>query len=291
MLRLATARRLAVLILFLSLFFTKALPASASSLWAAAGDKSKDGGTLAGMTWDVPQGAKGELRLVIPRTGFRYLGLFLLDSTVGQYAVAGVNERGLTILTASADTEGPKKKLKGSANVVETLLIKFGTVDDALSNRQRLGKSRLTFLLLADQAKAAVVQIGSRGNCTVEVTGNGLLYQTNHYTHQKLLIENNRCPESSLVRLSRLQDLLVKRPGPFTVDDFLSVAGDTNNGPDNSIWRTGGSTGHHRTLASWVLFLPRNLPPESYFRLVNPGSNELYYEMRLDKSFWTEGTE
>jgi hypothetical protein len=40
-----------------------------------------------------------------------------------------------------------------------------------------------------------------------------------------------------------------------------------------------------------VAFLPRNSPPEIYFKLLNPGSIELNYEIKLDKPFWTEGIE
>lgn len=282
---------LAVFFFFLAILAVKETPALACSLWAATGDRSKDGGSLIGQTWDVPQGTRGELRLVIPEKGFRYLGLFPLTTRTGDNVVAGINERGLAIVTTTPDTMVPKKKLIGGANLIETILTSFVSVDTVLENRNLLSRSRPVFFVVADHSKIALVQIGSGGHLAVDVTGNGLFSHTNHYTHQNLLKENERYVGSSLLRLNRLQYLLVNHPDPFTIEDFLSIAGDQNNGPFNSIWRSGGSLKHERTLASWVAFLPKNSPPEIYFKLLNPGSNELNYDIKLDKPFWTEGIE
>ena len=282
---------LAVMVLCLAVLFMERPRVCACSLWAATGDRSKDKGTLVAQTWDVPHGTSGELRFVIPEKGFRYLGLFPMQEKTGGHAVAGINEHGLTTVKATADTIAPKKKLKGSGSVVEAILTSFVSVDAVLANRNFLARSRPAFLIVADHSKIALIQIGSGGHLAVEVTGNGLLYQTNHYTNQNLLKENERYIQNSLLRLNRLQHFLVNRPDPFTLEDFLSLAGDKGNGPDNSIWRIGGSPKKERTLASWVAFLPRNSPPELYFKLLNPGSQELNYELKLDRPFWTEGTE
>ena len=283
--------QLAVFFFCLAILAAEETRVFACSLWAATGDRSKDGGSLIGQTWDVPQGTRGEMRLVIPEKGFRYLGIFPLTARTGDNVVAGINERGLAIVTTTAYTMAPKKKLIGGANLTETILTSFVSVDAVLENRNLLSRSRPVFLVVADHSKIALVQIGSGGHLAVDVTGNGVFSHTNHYTHQNLLEENERYDGGSLLRLNRLQHLLVNHPDPFTIDDFLSIAGDRNNGPDNSIWRSGGSPKHERTLASWVAFLPRNSPPEIYFKLLNPGSNELNYEIKLDKPFWTEGIE
>jgi hypothetical protein len=277
--------------LCLVILFTRGTGAAACSLWTATGDRTKDGGTLAGQTRDVPHGVRGELRFVIPQKGFRYLGLFPLHDKRDGNGVAGINERGLTIVVATPDSMALKKKLIGSGNLVETILTSFETVDGILAHRNLLSKGRPMFLLIADHSKIALVQIGSGGHLAIESTSNGLFYQTNHYTNQNLLKENERYIESSLLRLNRLQYLLGKHTDPFTLDDFLSVASDRSNGSDNSIWRIGKSPQKERTIASWVVFLPKHSPPELYFKLVNPGSNELNYEIKLDKPFWTEGTE
>lgn len=283
-------KRVVIIVCFFILSF-QAPYATACSLWAATGDKFTVGGTLVGMTWDVPHKTKGELKLVIPEKGFRYLGLFPLEAKISAKIVAGINEHGLTIVTATADTVAWKKRLTGRSGIVETILTSFSSVDAVFARKSHFARSSPLFLIVADQSKVALVQIGPGGHFAVEVTSNGLLYQTNHYTEQGLLKENERYIENSLLRLNRLQHLLVNYYDRFSLDDFNALAGDRNNGPDNSIWRIGSLPKKERTLASWVVFLPKNSSPELYFKLVNPDSNELNYDIKLDKPFWTEGTE
>jgi hypothetical protein len=262
----------------------------ACTLWAVTGEGSKDGGSIIGQTWDTPRGTSGELRFVIPEKGFRYLGLFPLEAKSSDYVIAGVNEGGLVVVTAMADTISSKKKSIGRQNLAETILTTYGSVDGVLIKRDVLAKSSPIFLILGDYSKIALIQIGSKGRFKVETTGNGLFYHTNHYTDQGLLQDNKRYSGNSLLRRNRLQYLLEKYPQPLSLDEFLLIASDKGNGPDHSIWRT-GSGSQERTLASWIVILPKTSPPEIYFKLVNPGSNELNYEIKLDKPFWTEGTE
>ena len=243
------------------------------------------------MTWDAPQGIKGELRLVIPKRGSRFLGLFPLQTKDRHNIVAGINELGLVIITASANSKLPRKRFVGNSNLVETILTSFGTVDAVMANKSLFSKARPMFLIIADHSKIILAQIGSAGKHTVNVAGNVLFYHTNHYTHQNLLKENELFVENSILRLNRLQNLLASHQEAFVMDVFLSIAGDRGNGPDNSIWRIGSSEKEERTLASWVAYLSKNSPPELYFKLLNPGANELNYEIKLDRIFWNEGTE
>lgn len=280
--------RIIILLFILSLEGPIAL---ACSMWAATGDRLRDGGTLVGMTWDVPRGMKGELRFVIPEKGSRYLGLFPLHVEDNDIVIAGINELGLVVVTASADSKKSKKKPRRGGNLVETILTSFGTVDSVLTDRKIFSEAHPLFLIIADSTKIALIQIGSGGKHTVDSTNNGLFYQTNHYTRQNLLKENELYVKNSVLRLNRLQYLIVNHTRPFTLDDFLSIAGDRSNGPDNSIWRIGSSENKERTLASLVVYLSENSPPELYFKLLNPSSNELGYEIKLDRLFWIEGTE
>jgi hypothetical protein len=103
---------LAVMVLCLTVFFMEGPRVCACSLWAVTGDRSKDKGTLVAQTWDVPHGTSGELRLVIPAKGFRYLGLFSMQEKTGCNAVAGINEHGLATVKATADTIALKKKIE-----------------------------------------------------------------------------------------------------------------------------------------------------------------------------------
>lgn len=283
--------KLSGIIICLLIFSLEGSHALACSLWAAAGDRLKDGGTLVGMTWDVPQGIKGELRLVIPKKGSRYLGLFPLQTKDRNNIVAGINELGLVIITASANSKSSRKRFIGKNNLIETILTSFGTVAAIMANKNLFSRARPMFLLIADHSKIILAQIGSAGKHTVDVAGNALFYQTNHYTHQSLLDENELFVENSMLRLNRLQNLLANHQEPFVVDVFLSVADDRGNGPDNSIWRIGSTEKKERTLASWVAYLSKNSPPELYFKISNPGANELNYGIKLNRIFWTEGTE
>lgn len=279
------------LIVWLLILSLEGSDAFACSLWAAIGDRSKDGGALIGMTWDAPQGLKGELRLVIPKKGSRYLGLFPRRSRNSNNVVTGINELGLVVSAASADSISFRKRLSGSGNLIKTILTSFATVDAFLTNKRLISQAQPALLIVADCAKIALVQIGTRGKYIVAVRENGLLYQTNHYTHQSLLKENELYIENSILRLNRLQYLLAVHPGPFSIEDFLAIADDKGNGPDNSIWRVGSLEKKEKTLARWVVYLSKNSPPELYFKILNPGVNELNYEIKLDRAFWTEGTE
>lgn len=275
----------------LFVFLSGTQDTKASSLWAVTGEKSRDGGTLFGQTWDVPHGTRGELRLVIPKNNLRYLGLFPLNTGKDDVPVAGVNECGLAVGSAMPETLARGIKYAGGGRVVEKILTSFPSVDAVLTHKDIFLTSPPLFLLLADHSKIAIVEIGPSGHISVDTTVNGLLYHTNHYRSQDLLKYNGRYSEGSLFRLNRLQHFLRQNSGPISLDDFLSMAQDQGQGPDLSIWRAGSSLQRNRTLSSLVMLLPRNKAPELYFRLANPGNNELYYEMKLDRPFWTEATQ
>lgn len=280
-----------VVTMCLTLLLTEGTAAIACSLWAATGDGLTDGSTLVGHTWDVSPGTEGELRLVIPQKGFRYLAVFPTKTKGDRHTTAGINEHGLTAVKATPDTAAPTGQLIGKADLIERILTSFATVDSVLTSRRLLAQSKPLFLVIADRSKIALVQIGSGGILASQATSKGLLCHTNHYTHQSLLKENKRYARESVARLNRLQHLLSHSPTPLTADHFLAIASDRANGPDTSIWLTGSGLNKKVTLASWVVSLPPKAPPELYFRLLNPRCPEVSYEIKLDKPFWFEGTE
>jgi hypothetical protein len=128
-----------VLLLALASFalLTFCPPAHGTTLWAAAGAAVQDGGTLLGKNYDGKH-VNLELRMVIPRQGLSYLGLFPLPSRKGQGPVAGVNEKGLAVVSANADTLHEGKQGHSAERLPEALLTGFETVEDALSNRTSL---------------------------------------------------------------------------------------------------------------------------------------------------------
>ena len=93
------------------------------------------------------------------------------------------------------------------------------------------------------------------------------------------------------MRLSRIGELLDGQSAPFNQEDFIAFSRDRNDGPDDSLWRTGGKPDGTRTLASWIVSLPPEAPPELFFRLANPGEPEQTMRLTLDRPFWTSMNE
>lgn len=95
------------------LFLSVSTKVSACTLWAAAGDRLADGGTMIHKNRDWNPDHQQDLRLVIPKNGLRYLSLYITGNEwVG--TKAGVNSDGLVIVTASASAyyESVDKTLK-----------------------------------------------------------------------------------------------------------------------------------------------------------------------------------
>jgi hypothetical protein len=72
----------------------------------------------------------------------------------------------------------------------------------------------------------------------------------------------------------------------LTLEDFIAFSQDRNAGPDDSIWRTGGTPERERTLASWIVSLPKDVPPEIFIRLADPGKAIKTDRVKLDAAFW-----
>ena len=97
--------------------------ASACTLWAAAGDRVAGGSTMIHKNRDWSPDHQQELRLVTPKSGFRYLSLYATGNEwVG--TKAGVNTEGLVIVTASAPGYLDKKvRFQGRTNTATLLCL------------------------------------------------------------------------------------------------------------------------------------------------------------------------
>ena len=262
----------------------------ACTLWAAAGEKVEDGGTIIAKNRDyVPQ--KSELKLVIPKDGFKYFGVFPVESERWQGLVAGINEKGLAIVSATAGSISRKKRNTGMEGLNSKILAAYSSVDSVLENKTMFTKSRPVFYLIADKEKIAVIEVAPGGEISIRTIKNGVLFHTNHYTDEKLLKANEKIGKSSLARFKRIGNLLNNCPSCFTADNFVTFSEDIADGPDNSIWRTGGTPGKERTLATWIIYIPEKGDPELYVKFVNPDEPIRVYTMKLDIPFWTEGIE
>ncbi len=277
--------KIAVLIGLFALCLGLAPAASACTLWGAAGEKVEGGGTLIAKNRDWTPTQVQDVRRVVPRDGFMYLGLFATDEE-GTGLKAGVNEKGLVVVTATASVipgerrGNPDRKSISSSEILKTC----STVEEVTSQLDRF--THASYYLIADKAKVAVIEVGPGGKATARITENGTLAQTNHYLDEPLRILNKKVSQSSRDRYDRIRELLSKDPDGFSLEDFVAFSEDKNAGPDNSICRTGSSPARSRTLATWIIENPASGAPLLYLKVANPDEPERTMRLSLDESFW-----
>lgn len=264
------------------MLFVYSVPAQACTLWGAAGNAVQGGGTLLVKNRDWTPDHQQQLRLVNPQSGYRYVGLFADGKVPG--LKAGINEKGLTVVSASVGSipQAERRKMPKKRAVMAKLLATCESVDEALT-RTDLFVGPL-FLVLADKTKVAYIESGPNGQYAVHSETNGVLSHTNHYIETNMLEANRRIGASSLARYERISSLLHTQES-FTANDFIGFSCDQSHGPDRSIWRTGGKPGGERTLATWMVQLPETGEPLLYLRLANPGEAEVIRQYPLSAIF------
>ncbi len=263
----------------------------ACTLWAAAGERAAHGGSLIAKNRDwTPE--PDEVRLVAPARGFRFLGLFPVRAGKRPGAVAGVNEKGLTVVVASAGSIPREERTKGGKGLLRQLLTEFSTVEEVLARRTLFSRTHPVIYLLADSRRIAWVEVAPAGRFALRDSAGGVLSHTNHFLDAALIDANQKIGQSSRARLARIEELLAGKARPLTREDFIAFSGDRSAGPDNSIWRTGSRPERERTLATWIVSLPKDAPPELFVRLADPGAAERTGTLNLDAAFWKrpEGT-
>jgi len=266
-------------------------PACADTLWAAAGSPVEGGGVLVAKNHDdrlLPT----ELRLVAPRKGFTYLGLFSMGSPTLHGPLAGVNEKGLAVVTAVPETlppgPGPNPSME---RIADSLLTSYESVDRIIADQRILKQGPPAFYLIADNTRIALVETAPHGGISVISLTDGILAHTNHYTDERFLALNRQAAKGSEPRLERITRLLKSSTVPFTQDAFTALSHDRGAGRDDDILRVRQSPDTHqvRTLATWVLFIPAAKPAELHVGIFGPDGGETEYDFKLDKPFWTEG--
>jgi len=262
-----------------------AATAPACTLWAAAGERTAGGGTIIAKNRDWTPEAD-EVRLAVFRNGRRFLGLFPVRDGRRPSAVAGISEKGLVFVTATAGSVPQAEREKGGRGLAGKVLSEFASVADVLENRAIFSRAHPSIYLIADRRRIAWIEVAPGGRVGVRTTDSGSLCHTNHYLDDELRAFNPRIGRSSAVRQDRILQLLDTGPPRLTPEDFIDFSRDIHAGPDDSIWRTGGKAGRERTLATWIVSLPKNAPPEIFIRLANPGEPERTMRMPLDSPFW-----
>jgi hypothetical protein len=275
-----------ILILLAPLLAVPSLPsaATACTLWAAAGERAAEGVLIAKNRDWKPEA--DEVRMASLKGGRRYVGLFpIREGFVKPGAVAGISEMGLVFVSATAGSVPAAEREKGAAGLSGKIL-SCESVAEVLKAKEMFIGGRPAIYLLADRERIAWIEVAPRGLVEVMSTDSGTLCHTNHYLAEKLGPANVRIGRSSSIRHDRIRQLLETGPSLLTRADFIAFSRDMHAGPDNSIWRTGGKPGGERTLATWIVALPKAAPPELLIRLANPGEDERYTGIRLDASFW-----
>ncbi len=274
---------LATILLLAFLVWTS--PTEACTLWAATGSGTKTGNTILAKNRDWKPGQSHALRQVRPREGFSYVGLFAFGGD-SQGLKAGVNEKGLAVVTATASVIPKSGRSADGGDPLSSheILTSFATVDEVLAQKDRFLRS--SYYMVADADKVAVFEGAPDGKTAVRVIDNGFIAQTNHYISPELRWYNDRVSKGSKIRYDRITSLLSTRQGQLTMEDFVAFSQDQSAGPDNSIFRTGSDSRKSRTVATWIIAIPKDGIPELYVKMKDPGEDFRAYSGRLDAEFW-----
>lgn len=306
---------LAVVAACLILVIGWAAPARACTLWAAAGEAA-GGGTLLAKNRDNAPDQADALFLVRPENGLAYVGLFAMVQG-RRRLTAGVNEAGLTVVSATAGGI-PKVLRKGPSQVKGLLgrvLAECRDLDEVMKKRDWFAGHSPVIYMASDRFGAAWIEVGpgnGGGDATpdgasadqggngapgssggqaaavvaVRKASGGVLNHTNHYLSEELSPKNSHIGQSSAARLARIQALLAERAGPFALEDFIRMSRDQAAGPDDSIFRAGKTSQSTRTLATFAVRTPAEggsvLEVSGFETPGEPWRDHLV----LDRAFW-----
>jgi hypothetical protein len=227
------------------------------------------------------------LELVITEDGYRYLGI-VSDEGASAGIKGGINQQGLVVVSASVTTvEEVNTDGKGLNRQVLTY---YDTVDSVLNDTKLLSNLNPNFYIIGDKKKIAVIEVTPDGEYSVKETDNGCLYHANHYSFKEFLEYNEKSYKGSEKRYDRIGYLLTNCGKLLTLQDFVNFSEDKNDGPDESIWRTGSTSEKARTLASFIVSIPKNGSPEVSLKLANPDDDERIYNLKLDSNFWAKNS-
>ena len=259
-------------------------PASACTLWGAAGAEA-GGGTLVSKNRDWAPDHRQFLRIVKPKEGLAWLGLYT-EGNDHPGLKAGTNERGLTVVTASSAIP---QKLRSSRpdrrGAASRVLAGYASVDAVMADAAQIfGGAWPDNLLISDGHKLLVVEVGQEERFSMKLVERGVIAHTNHFLDATLPEYAIFKPAaSSRMRLDRIQSLLADAPRPLTVAQFAAMSRDQHAGPDHSLWRTGPKA---RTLASWIVATSSQGVSQLRLVIANPGEAEQLHELTLDAAFW-----
>lgn len=255
------------------LWFVIHAPCEACTLWGAAGTSVEGGGTLIAKNRDWAPDHSQELAVLQPAAGYWALALKAVGGEEPGVK-AGVNEKGLVIVSATANQvpRAERKSVQQQKGLLSHILTTCASLDDVLKNLELM--RRPAFYLAGDRKEIAIIEIAPDGIRSVARRDSGTLHHTNHYCDIATPVSGRKPGSSSSQRYARIEELLKAPQRPFTVEDFIRFSQDRMAAPDNSIWRTGSKPGARRTLATWVASVPIAGSPQLYLKIADPGESE-----------------
>lgn len=286
----AQSRRNSFLGVSILLWFLIHTPCEACTLWGAAGPSVEGGGTLVAKNRDWAPDHRQELAILKPPEGYRSLALKVVGG-VEPGVKAGVNEKGLVIVSATANQvpSADRKKVQQQRELLSHLLAACASVDEVLKNLELM--RRPVFYMVGDRKEIAIIEVAPDGNHAVTRTDSGTLHHTNHYCDIATPLVSRKPGASSSQRYARIAELLETRKGPFTVEDFVRFSEDRTAGPDHSIWRTGSNAGSRRTLATWIVSVPLSGSPRLYLKIADPGESEQLCGLSVETGLRLSGSD
>ena len=261
-------------------------PVEACTLFAANGSVVDDGGTLLVKNRDWEPNQHQVIKFVPSKDGYSYFGLYAEGTAAGMKA--GINEKGLTVVSATAGSIPSKerKNMLNKAGSLAKLLKECASVEEALTRTDLFLGPKI--LMLADKKSVATIEIGPEGKFSIEQKENDYICHANHYVAEDMLNFNKKIGQSSQKRYERICQLLDDASSPFSLDVFLNFSNDRNDGPDNSIFRLGSNPANTRTMAVWAVKIPLDSSPEVYVRILNPNEDEKIIKIVAGDFFSTQ---
>ena len=261
-------------------------PVEACTLFAANGSVVDDGGTLLVKNRDWEPNQHQVIKFVPSKDGYSYFGLYAEGTAAGMKA--GINEKGLTVVSATAGSIPSKerKNMPNKAGSLTKLLKECASVEEALTRTDLFLGPKI--LMLADKKSVATIEIGPEGKFSIDQKENDYICHTNHYVAEDMLNFNKKIGQSSEKRYERICQLLDDASMPFSLDVFLNFSSDQNDGPDDSIFRSGSNPANTRTMAVWAVKIPLDSSPEVYVRILNPNEDEKIIKIVAGDFFSTQ---
>ena len=247
------------------LFLASVSVIDACTLWSAAGSRVAHKGSLIAKNRDwTPE--PSVFRLVQPQVGFRSLGLFPIRDGKQQGLVAGVNEKGLVVVTASASSIPEADRGKGGSGLARQLLTLFSTVEEVQLNKSVFARTHPVIFLIADRSQTAWIEVAPEGKFALRASKKGVLTHTNHYLDKTLIDANKKIGRSSRTRLGRIGELLDGHPAAIHSGGFHRLQSRPQRRTGRQPLADGGKTGWNKDPGQLDRFPPAGGPAGALFQ-------------------------